>query len=1001
MSASDIHRSKSRKLDSKKRPKVSSSSSKRKSSKSSPKEKESNSTKSTAWTVVGPKPGYNTGEVITKLREKIMKNKETAEKKAHAIKKETKKNRFISTRNIQQKELENKNMVKFLNELNVLTFKRKNALTQMGFDRFVKNNYPNLKKKYPNKSEDKINSRLQKKWNKLSDQARKLYVLEAFGDKEGADINRKYFIREKLLPLGEELIFKFIKAFTSQSSEQYPVFYERWIKEPGISEDIDNTQDVDTEINLKELLEKKDVTEIKSAQDYLEWSREKRKDRDTAKLGLPTHDYDKFPKGKLLEVLKEKRQKKIGRNADASLIYNTELGEEINVDKWYKDLSTEDLSYVSKLAINDNIPLVSISGRELTKDELIQKIIMKRQEEANLVPLDKYKLAKAIQRQNPTNPLSYYRNWTLDQLFEEYDRLGLNRERLFSSPITPRKYREPLEDNLTKKKFLVEELRKLERKNKKEQDRLEIEQLEDMESGQLQPDRKYQQDLITELGKKTGINYDLRIPLKDLEEEYKRVTGKDPEYDTPYYNKTYEEKIDDVMNSVISHESISIVGEYLMKGFQSISIGDPFYSGFSADKVFRCLMHNECSNDTFINQLVENLVDNDRTESNYVLLKSAAKLIVYLGLPDAKIFRQMIITHYFTPKMLSILPDSVAFPEVFDYRAYDADTVHNIGIKIYMMQEKLSRHLALEVYDLINFDTTSRRRIKREQKLKLNHKFDGSKFCSNEVDKSNPDNVVFYMEDGNYFCFELDKLNDQFSQSNYYNLYTGKPFNQQFIDRIVELGKTGIRSNVELQEDKKDDDGHDDEDGGVDTTEEKKIEVVVPDKLLIPSNAWGMLESKIRHYKGITTEEEKKQEKKQEKDEGKNEEKYEKYKSKKEEEEEEEEEEDTTSSSTSSSSTSSSSSSDEDSEEDSDEDSDEDIDKDSDKEDSDDEYEEIKSKQSKSKSHKFKFSDSNCFHCEQHLGDMNHKSIMLKNGKPMHVHFCTLKCFENHDKWTH
>ena len=211
-----------------------------------------------------------------------------------------------------------------------------------------------------------------------------------------------------------------------------------------------------------------------------------------------------------------------------------------------------------------------------------------------------------------------------------------------------------------------------------------------------------------------------------------------------------------------------------------------------------CENNNECKNivykknvdevissDTtpYIKTLLQTIVKYDMT--NYELFSKISDIIIYLNIPESQIFRKRVASEYYLPDILPILSKQDKFPEIFedisvpdDYKTIISTFIDNkikemtiyMGNTLYYFENPTERMYS----NIYNYNTLF--------KIKTNPRLNICK-NKNKIDSTEkPENIIYYLEDGNMYCFTIDNLYQQFEEQNFINENTGKLFDMRFVE---------------------------------------------------------------------------------------------------------------------------------------------------------------------------------------------------------------------------
>jgi len=231
-----------------------------------------------------------------------------------------------------------------------------------------------------------------------------------------------------------------------------------------------------------------------------------------------------------------------------------------------------------------------------------------------------------------------------------------------------------------------------------------------------------------------------------------------------------EQKIQDLLKSRVNHESIQVATRFLSRTLKSVAPNIKDYN----------------ENSPYIQIAINNVFQgNDQTVKE--LYSRVATVIVYLTIGDAQIFRNRVKAEYYLPDILMILSPEDKFPEVFDpeFGASD-ETKENIVSYVTSQTEKIATDMAEFQYRSSHptltrpwnpIDIPEIERIKYSESVCVNLA---------DVNGTSKENIVFFTDDdGKTYCFDVDKLSDQFNRRDFINHKTGNRFSKDFIRRYT------------------------------------------------------------------------------------------------------------------------------------------------------------------------------------------------------------------------
>src|SRR5690606_35549769 len=165
------------------------------------------------------------------------------------------------------------------------------------------------------------------------------------------------------------------------------------------------------------------------------------------------------------------------------------------------------------------------------------------------------------------------------------------------------------------------------------------------------------------------------------------------------------------------------------------------------------------------------------------------------------VFNNRIANKVDKPEIVFTLSDKEKFPEIFMNLAVSDTSQEFFKNTIEKVKAKYVTYLASGIYNILN-PTKKRYSANLPQQLGTElvdiNPYYGK--CTNESNLPEWD-IVRYNYNGNLYCFSITDLVTQFDTGNYINEYTGKKFDQTFIDDFIQtFRKTPIEIPVSLSD---------------------------------------------------------------------------------------------------------------------------------------------------------------------------------------------------------
>lgn len=259
------------------------------------------------------------------------------------------------------------------------------------------------------------------------------------------------------------------------------------------------------------------------------------------------------------------------------------------------------------------------------------------------------------------------------------------------------------------------------------------------------------------------------------EKEYKRKT-----------TQNLGDRVNYILNSSVNEAAINIAMRALSNALMEVApVTKTDYGIVHVDGGHKRIDYNT----PYMQVLLDSLRDGvDQTNKNF--FTKVANIIVYLKMPEAKMFRANIENEYYLPDILATLSEREKLPEVFDDPSLSPRFIDGVVAKINNNVIKQIHQFAEGIYFLE--DPTRRRSIRPvgytgTDIIKTNKRLSA---CENKdrVRDANPTEIIYYKDDDEkIYCFTVDELYERFINGNIINPETDKQFRIPFVQRFDEL----------------------------------------------------------------------------------------------------------------------------------------------------------------------------------------------------------------------
>lgn len=235
-------------------------------------------------------------------------------------------------------------------------------------------------------------------------------------------------------------------------------------------------------------------------------------------------------------------------------------------------------------------------------------------------------------------------------------------------------------------------------------------------------------------------------------------------------NKTRDDQLNELLSQNVNPLAISIASRYLSTGLLSVA---PKVEDYKKDS-------------PYIQIAINSILIPGQTIN--ALYKSVAWVLVFLNISQASTFKKRVEAEYYLPDTLMHLSPQDKFPEVFDSDSGASEkSIANMTSYLRSSVVHLTKEMADSQYQITN-PTLSRTYKQMILPMSESIQYKDS-VCVNKEDVKNVprDNIVFYndIEDEKTYCFDIEKIVENFNKLDFNNPLTGKKFSKEFIRRYT------------------------------------------------------------------------------------------------------------------------------------------------------------------------------------------------------------------------
>lgn len=205
-----------------------------------------------------------------------------------------------------------------------------------------------------------------------------------------------------------------------------------------------------------------------------------------------------------------------------------------------------------------------------------------------------------------------------------------------------------------------------------------------------------------------------------------------------------------------------------------------------------------------LTNIIEKMVDLSANTKDFFL--RVADLIVFIN-PNidfvSSIFIKRLANMQYKPEILPLLTPVEKMPEIFADDRIPETTVDKVNSSLHFQIEKVFEELMdyTIMYNVIPTRKATRPFQRGVQIIGKDAKMiiglpEWKTACknANDVENVNDEDLVFYKDEDEVYCFEIDGLMDRFAVNDFFNEYTGKNFSDEFVRRFLSIYSKPIRA---------------------------------------------------------------------------------------------------------------------------------------------------------------------------------------------------------------
>ena len=248
--------------------------------------------------------------------------------------------------------------------------------------------------------------------------------------------------------------------------------------------------------------------------------------------------------------------------------------------------------------------------------------------------------------------------------------------------------------------------------------------------------------------------------------------------------------INDILDDPATMSELRVVRGAISHALMNITKAKPDYGVSYGVKKFS-------KTDTVYMDILMKTLHTSTEQTARSLFTSAAELIVYLNMPEAKTFQYRVAMEYYLPDIIVTLSELEKYPEVFADPTVTDHFIDSVTIKITNMVKRTVMSLANESYASKN---PTARTPTTLRSYFYNHTLTGKRIsaCANpdRVKHNDEGAIVYYRDDTNnkIYCFTIEYLHNRWAKSaaagqepDMTNPDTERPFSDEFVNKIKTL----------------------------------------------------------------------------------------------------------------------------------------------------------------------------------------------------------------------
>jgi hypothetical protein len=250
----------------------------------------------------------------------------------------------------------------------------------------------------------------------------------------------------------------------------------------------------------------------------------------------------------------------------------------------------------------------------------------------------------------------------------------------------------------------------------------------------------------------------------------------------------------------VNEKAIQFITKELSKTLMKIAPTKKDYGYFTENRIADVgLIKVHEYNTAYMQILIKTLVEKSKTIRD--LFRYGLEIMVNLNIPESKVFKHRVSKEYYLPDALASLSPSEMFSELYENSKNSSENVNKVSNEI---QDKINAMISRfeKAYDYYIEPSLRKNPIYFPMNYSVSYRDQNRKgdcYNLNDVKNVNSENIVYYEEDGDLYCFDDEKFYSTVTGEERTNPITNKALDEEFIENFLkhfnpELSSEGLNS---------------------------------------------------------------------------------------------------------------------------------------------------------------------------------------------------------------